>query len=174
MPFAIAVVVGDAARFVVGLPGLVRVRRAIQIGPAGELRAGRRGERESNDTERRHEQESSHGDLRVAVCGVRGQPTRNSSLRAHEVARVGPDPVTRIWRGKCEGCCGRVAAKGQLLRPDEDTLAARALVVDDERRAESLQVFDGQLEILELELAAVEVDRAARLSGAAARTESSP
>ena len=51
-----------------------------------------------------------------------------------------------------------VRSKGQLLRPDEDTLTARALVVDDERRAKSLQVLDGQFEILELELAAVEVD----------------
>ena len=36
-------------------------------------------------------------------------------------------------------------------------------MVDDERRAEALEVFDRQLEIFELELAAVEVDRAARL-----------
>ena len=36
-------------------------------------------------------------------------------------------------------------------------------MVDDERRAEALEVFDRQLEIFELELTAVEVDRAARL-----------
>ena len=42
------------------------------------------------------------------------------------------------------------AWRGQLLRPDEDTLPVDAGVVDDERRTEALEVLNAQLQVFEV------------------------
>src|SRR4051812_7955320 len=51
----------------------------------------------------------------------------------------------------------RSRGRGQLLRPDEDTVPVRAALVDDERRPVAFEIRDAELEVLEIHPLAVEV-----------------
>lgn len=45
---------------------------------------------------------------------------------------------------------GWVAASGQLLRPDEDTVAAFVLLIEDQRRAETFEVLHGEFQVFQV------------------------
>ena len=58
------------------------------------------------------------------------------------------------FEGKCSKVLvedlGWVAASGQLLRPDEDTVAAFVLLIEDQRRAETFEVLHGEFQVFQV------------------------
>ena len=61
--------------------------------------------------------------------------------------------------GVSQGDSTVIAGSGQLLRPDEDTLAALVLLIQYQRGAGAFQILDADLQLLEVHLVAAEVDR---------------
>ena len=45
-----------------------------------------------------------------------------------------------------------VVRSGQLLRPDEDTVATPVRLVEDQRRTITLEILNAQLEVIEVDL----------------------
>jgi len=96
---------------------------------------------------------SADRDSRIPRQSTHSQPDPSS-------ARSTPKGHANLGR-KMWGGATRVASTGQLLRPDEDTLAVHSLMIDDERWTEALEVFNGQFQIVEPHPVAVEINRRA-------------
>src|SRR5688500_3989576 len=73
------------------------------------------------------------------------------------ITSKGKNRACRGWEKAWKNGQGRALGRGEetLLRPDEDTLPLARGVVDDERRAKALEIFHGQLEVVQVHTASV-------------------